>query len=64
MLDSTTTYIIRADDIGSPTAYTMMLSLSDAMLEFYPKEILKIQGRISRFNEAKSYWQNKNDIWI
>ena len=41
-----------------------MLSLCDAMLEFYPKEILKIQDRISRFNEVKSYWQNKNDIWI
>ncbi len=41
-----------------------MLSLCDAMLEFYPKEILKTEGRISRFNEVKSYWRDKTDIWI
>lgn len=40
-----------------------MLSLCDSMLEFYPKEILKTQNRIGRFNQVKSYWQNKNDIW-
>lgn len=40
-----------------------MLSLCDSMREFYPKEILKIKNRIGRFNEVKSYWQNKNDIW-
>ncbi len=41
-----------------------MLSLCDTMLEFYPKEILKTQERASRFNEVKSYWRNKRDIWV
>ena len=38
-----------------------MLSLCEAMLHFYPKEIVKIQGRINRFNDIKSFWQNKPD---
>lgn len=42
---------------------TWMLSLCDAMLEFYPKEILKIEGRVEEFNEIKARWQNKRDIW-
>ena len=41
-----------------------MLSLCDALLEFYPKEILKIQDRIKKFDQVKLYWQNKRDIWI
>lgn len=40
-----------------------MLSLCDAMLEFYPKEMAKIEGRIGRFNEVKSRWLEKPDIW-
>ncbi len=40
-----------------------MLSLCDAMLEFYPKEILKIEDRIKTFSEVKSYWRNKCDVW-
>ena len=41
-----------------------MLSLCDAMLEFYPKEILKIEDRMKRFHEVKSHWLRKNDIWV
>jgi len=41
-----------------------MLTLCDTMLEFYPKEILKIHERIGRFEDVKSYWEKKEDIWI
>ncbi len=41
-----------------------MLTLCDTMLEFYPKEILKIQGRVRRFEDVKSYWEKKEDIWV
>lgn len=40
-----------------------MLQLCDAMLEFYPKEILKIQDRIGRFVEVQAYWESREDIW-
>jgi hypothetical protein len=41
-----------------------MLSLCDIMLEFYLKEILKIQERIGRFEHVRSFWERKEDIWI
>jgi len=41
-----------------------MLTLCDTLLEFYPKEILKIHERIGRFEDVKSYWEKKEDIWI
>ena len=41
-----------------------MLTLCDTMLEFYPKEILKIRHRIGRFEEVKSHWEKKEDIWV
>jgi len=41
-----------------------MLSLCETMLEFYPKEILKIEERIKRFINIKNQWQEKEDIWI
>lgn len=41
-----------------------MLSLCDTMLEFYPKEILKINERIGRFEKVKSYWEAREDIWV
>ncbi|MCK5527772.1 MAG: hypothetical protein KAJ05_11530 [Candidatus Latescibacteria bacterium] len=40
-----------------------MLTLCDTMLAFYPKEILKIQDRIGRFEEVKLHWEKKEDIW-
>ena len=36
-----------------------MLQLCDTMLEFYPKEIAKIGGRLRRFEEIKAYWTGK-----
>ena len=41
-----------------------MLILCDTMLEFYPKEILKTHERIERFEDVKSHWEKKEDIWI
>jgi len=41
-----------------------MLTLCDTMFEFYPKEILKIQDRLGRFEDVKSYWEKKEDIWV
>lgn len=41
-----------------------MLTLCDTMLAFYPKEILKIQERRGRFENVKSYWEKKEDIWV
>ena len=41
-----------------------MPTLCGTMLEFYPKEILKIRERTGRFEDVKSYWEKKEDIWI
>ena len=41
-----------------------MLTLCDTMLEFYPKEIIKIHRRIGRFEDVKNYWQSREDIWL
>lgn len=40
-----------------------MLQLCDAMLEFYPKEIGKIQDRIEHFNGVRKSWEAKDDLW-
>lgn len=40
-----------------------MLSLCDVMLEFYPKEILKIEERAERFMKARELWVDKEDVW-
>lgn len=40
-----------------------MLTLCDIMLQFYPREILKIQERVTRFEEVKAYWEEKEDVW-
>ena len=40
-----------------------MLQFCDAMLDFYPKEILKIEERIVRFDNVKEYWEAKEDVW-
>ncbi len=40
-----------------------MLRLCEAMLEFYPREIVKIEDRIDRFNSVREYWESKDDIW-
>ena len=37
-----------------------MLELCDAVLEFYPKEIGKINRRIAHFEKIRKIWQKKN----
>lgn len=39
-----------------------MLELCDVMLEFYPKEIGKIQERIDYFKRVKQYWEKKPEV--
>lgn len=41
-----------------------MLQLCDRMLDFYPKEILKIKNRMGRFGDVKTYWESREDIWV
>ena len=41
------------------TRKNWMIAMCDNLLDFYPKEILKINERIDRFKEVKKYWQNK-----
>ncbi len=38
-----------------------MIELCDTLLEFYPKEIAKIGGRIERFEKIKAEWEAKAD---
>ena len=40
-----------------------MLKLCDALAAFYPREILKIQERIGRFESVREYWKLRKDIW-
>ncbi len=53
--------VIKAAESSSRKQW--MLQLCAAMLEFYPKEILKIQDRIDRFGKVKAYWESREDIW-
>lgn len=48
---------IRVNDRYSRTQW--MIELCDVMLEFYPKEIEKINDRIERFKKIKEYWASK-----
>lgn len=38
-----------------------MIELCDIMLEFYPKEIGKIQNRIGHFERVKRHWESKQE---
>lgn len=40
-----------------------MLELCDVLIQFYPKEIAKIEKRISHFERVKDYWIQKPDVW-
>lgn len=40
-----------------------MLQFCDTILQFYPREILKINDRIAVFDGVKSYWEAREDIW-
>ena len=41
-----------------------MLALCDAMSEFYPRQILKMEERMERFRRARRLWDKKEDVWI
>lgn len=49
--------------IDSYSRKKWMLQLCNTLLDFYPKEIMKIQERMGRFNEVKAYWESREDIW-
>lgn len=38
-----------------------MIEMCDNLLDFYPKEILKINERIDHFKKVKKYWQGKKE---
>ncbi len=38
-----------------------MIEFCDTMLEFYPKEIAKIDKRIERFQKIRDEWENRSD---
>ena len=40
-----------------------MLSLCEAMFQFYPGEIFKIEQRMERFHKVEAFWEQKQDIW-
>ena len=40
-----------------------MLSFCEAMFQFYPKEMLKIEKRIERFRKVMTFWSQKRDVW-
>ncbi len=40
-----------------------MLTLCESMFEFYAREILKIEERIERFRNVKTFWDQKQDVW-
>ena len=40
-----------------------ILTLCNVMLQFYPREILKIQERVTRFEDVQTYWKQKADVW-
>lgn len=39
-----------------------MLELCDIMLDFYPKEIEKIQERAGYFKRVKQHWEKKPEV--
>lgn len=43
------------------TRRAWMLRLCDALLHFYPREIEKVEGRISYFEAAKARWLERED---
>lgn len=56
--------IANANVIHINAAYSRqkwMLELCDVMLEFYPREIGKIQDRIDYFQRVKQRWQNRTE---
>ncbi len=46
---------------ASKTRRAWMLEFCDTMLDFYPREIRKIDSRIKQFEEVKTFWLAKPD---
>ncbi|KXK50183.1 MAG: hypothetical protein UZ13_02671 [Chloroflexi bacterium OLB13] len=46
---------------SSQSRRTWMLNLCDTVLDFYPREIAKIEERIRRFQQIRDTWVSKND---
>jgi hypothetical protein len=44
------------------TRRTWMLKLCDKLADFYPKEIAKINKRITHFDKIREYWKNHSDF--
>lgn len=40
-----------------------MLTLCEVILDFYPREILKIRERMTRFEQIRTQWEAKEDVW-
>lgn len=51
---------IRINDRFSRKAW--MLQLCDALMQFYPGEIAKIEGRIERFRNERLRWESRRDV--
>lgn len=49
----------RIEVIANNPRKTWMIDFCDIMLEFYPKEILKIDKRINHFKKVKDAWMKK-----
>jgi hypothetical protein len=41
-----------------------MLELCDVLMEFYPREIAKIDERVEHFGKIRASWQAKEDVWM
>ena len=39
-----------------------MIEMCDSLLQFYPREIMKIESRISRFEDVKRFWLAKPEV--
>lgn len=40
-----------------------MLEFCDAVLDFYPREISKIQQRMEHFETVRKAWESAEDVW-
>ena len=58
--------IANSNDIQTIEQYSRkewMLQLCDVMMDFYPREIGKIRERLQRFEEVRTTWEAKQDVW-
>lgn len=58
--------IANSNDIRTVEGYSRkewMLQLCDALADFYPREIGKIQDRMDRFDTIRAHWAGREDVW-